>query len=596
MNGRRTPWLLLILALVLVCGCLAALVTGAGFYALRVRQGLTPAAARLTALPDVTATRLAARQETPVGPTPAVAADETPGRPTPTAAPTRDLALGPRSSGGELRLPGGMPPTLDPAQSTDATSASYITEIFSGLVTLDPNLELVPDITESYEVSSDGRTYTFHLRSNVHFHDGRAVTAEDVKFSLERSTDPVSGSPVAATYLGDIVGAREKLSGGATELAGVRIVDDYTLEIEIDAPRPSFLSKLTHPVAFVVDRKGIDSGDVLAATNGTGPFRLEELIPYDRIVLVANTDYYREPKPVLDRVVFIMSGGYPVTMYENDELDTAPVGSADLPRITDPATGVDRELTINEQLSTFYVGMNCALPPFDDVKVRQAFAQALDRQRIVDLLYDRTEPAAKTIVPPLMPDYDNEGLSAPPYDPEAARRLLAESSYGGAAGLPPVTLHVSSGGPDTDPVADAIAYVLEQNLGVTIGIEQSEWSDFLTELNRPEQPYQMFVLGWIADYPDPENFLYLLFGSGSADNHSRYANEEVNRLLDQAGLEMDPARRNDLYVEAERIILAEAPIVPLYHDVEYWLTKPYVQDLYYPAMIVPRFQYAHIER
>lgn len=501
-----------------------------------------------------------------------------------------------RATGGELRLPGALPPTLDPALSTDSTSAQYIVEIFSGLVTADPDLELIPDIAESYELSEDGRLYTFHLRPNVRFHDGRAVTAEDVKFSLERSCSPSTGSQVAFTYLGDIVGAREMLTGQADSLAGVTVVDDLTITIEIDAPRPAFLAKLSHPVAFVVDRESITSRDPLRRANGTGPFRLAEVVPGNRIVLAANNDYYREPKPALARVIFRLSAGHAVTMYENNELDASPVGVSDLPRITDPESASSRELTISEQLATFYVGINSNIEPFTDIRVRQAFAHAIDRERIVEFLYEGTVRAADTIVPPDMPEYDNAALGAPAYDVALARDLLARSSYGGADGLPPVTIHVSSGGPYTDPVADAIAYLLEENLGVSVTIRQSDWSTFLDQLAKPENPFQMYILGWIADYPDPENFLNVLFSSTSTDNHSHYANPRVDELLRQAGLEMDVEKRHELYLEAESIILAEAPVLPLYHDVEYWLTKPYVRDLYYPAMIVPRFQYAHISR
>ncbi|MGQ9553640.1 MAG: peptide ABC transporter substrate-binding protein [Anaerolineae bacterium] len=601
MNGQRST-LIIVLIVLLACGLIVLGLVGCGAAYLLISSRATSTAmvVEVTSTPvTVTATHtptVVAQAGTPVPAATRATPAENIATPTRAAIATKDLTLGQRSRGGELRLPGGMPLTLDPALSTDSTSAQYIVEIFSGLVTADPNLELIPDIAESYKVSEDGRTYTFVLRPNVRFHDGRVVTAVDIKFSLERSCNPETGSVVASTYLGDIVGAKEMLAGGASELAGVRVLDDRTIEIEIDAPRPSFLAKLSHPVAFVVDSKSISSRDPLKRANGTGPFRLEEVTPYERIVLAANPHYYREPMPMLDRVVFVMSGGYPVTMYENDELDVAAVGTDDLPRITDPANETSQELAVSEQLATFYVGLNCALPPFDDIKVRQAFAQALDRQKIVDLIYDRTVPAANTIVPPLMPDYDTSGLSAPPLDVAAAQKLLSESSYGGADGLPPITLHLSSSGPETDPVAEAIAVILEDNLGVSVRIEQSDWSDFLGELNKPDQPFQMYLLGWIADYPDPENFLNVLFQSRSADNHSRYANEEVDDLLAQAGLEMDQGRRYELYRQAERIILAEAPIIPLYHDVEYWLTKPYVRGMYYPAMIVPRLQYVSMER
>ncbi|NPV09031.1 MAG: peptide ABC transporter substrate-binding protein [Anaerolineae bacterium] len=567
MTGNRSP-LIVLLVIAVACSCIALLLgcAGVGYVAWRGEEVVSGGIQR---------------QATAVI----------------TRVPASPTAQGPdgRPLGGELRLPGAMPPTLDPALSQDSTSAQYIVEIFSGLVTAGPDLELVPDIAEDYEISDDGRVYTFHLRRNVRFHNGTPVTADDFKFSLERSCDPATGSPIAATYLGDIVGAREMLAGRARELAGVRVVDDYTLEIEIDAPRPSFLAKLSHPVAFVVDRRSLQSDDIFQRFTGTGPFKLVEVIPGDRIVLEANRDYYRDPRPALDRVVYRLGGGDPVTMYENDELDATLVGTATLPRITDPASGLASELTVSEQLATFYVGLNCETPPFDDLEVRRAFALALDRQKIVDILYEGTVPAAKTVVPPQMPDYDNEGLAAPALDVEEARRALARSSYGSAGALPPITLYVASATPQTDPVAEAIAVILEENLGVTLEVEQSDWSTFLDGLNYSAHPYQMYILGWIADYADPENFLNVLFSSGSHDNHSGYSNPEVDRLLAEAGLEMDQEERHRLYLEAEEVILSEVPVIPLYHDVEYWLTKPYVRQLPHPAMVVPVLQYAYIQ-
>lgn len=561
MTGNRSP-LIALLVVVLACSCVALTMGCAGVGYLALQDGESSGQIQRRATPI---TREPSATRTPDG----------------------------RPTGGELRLPGAMPPTLDPAHSQDSTSAQYIVEIYSGLVTAGPDLELAPDIAEDYDVSEDGRVYTFYLRRNVVFHDGTPVTADDVKFSLERSCKPETGSPIAATYLGDIVGAQDMLAGRANELAGVRVIDDYTLEIEIDAPRPSFLAKLTHPVAFVVDQRSLDSEDIYQRFNGTGPFVLSEVVPGNRIVLEANRNYYRDPRPALDRVVYLLSGGEPVTMYENEELDATLVGTANLPRITDPASGISTQLTVSEQLATFYMGLNCQTPPFDDPDVRRAFAMALDRQRIVDILYQGTVPAAKTIVPPQMPEYDNEGLSAPDLDVEAARRLLAESSYG--SDLPPVTLHVASNAPQTDAVGEAIALILEENLGVTVEIEQSDWPTFLDGLDSDAHPYQMYILGWIADYADPENFLSVLFSESSSDNHSHYSNPEVERLLGEAGLEMDQEARNQLYAQVEEIILSEVPVIPLYYDVEYWLTKPYVRDLPHPAMIVPVLQYAYIE-
>lgn len=283
-----------------------------------------------------------------------------------------------------------------------------------------------------------------------------------------------------------------------------------------------------------------------------------------------------------------------MTMYENGELDSVPVGLTDIERATDPANPLNKELTIASTLSIFYLGFNVTQPPFDDVKVRQAFNYALDRQRIVGVIYKKTVPVASCIVPSEMPDYDNSGLEPLKFDLERAKELIAESKYEDVSEFPEITLYTTGAGGATSRVIEAIVGMYEENLGVRIGIEQTDWATFLVEISRPENPYQMYSLGWIGDYPDPQNFLDILFHSESLDNHMGYSNPEVDRLLEEARTEQDHDRRMDLYRQAEQMILEDAPWVPLHYDVEYWLTKPYVKGMTYPPMIIPRLQYVSI--
>lgn len=512
-------------------------------------------------------------------------------RPTPEAKPPARL-------GATLNLPGGEPPTLDPALTQDATSASYIVEIFSGLVTLNRDLEVVPDIAESWDLSDDGTTYTFHLRDDVKFHDGKPVTAHDLKYSIERACDPSTGSVVADTYLGDIVGAQAKLRGEADEVSGVLVVDDYTLEIAIDSPKAYFLSKLTYPTAFVVDQENVE-GPVQPWTdrpNGTGPFRLAEYQLGLRIVLERNETYYGTPKPALERVNFMLAGGSPMTMYETGELDAVPVGLADIERVLDPSNLLNKELSITlPTLSIFYIGFNVQKPPFDDQKVRQAFNYAIDKDKYVEVVWKKMQLKAEGILPPGMPGY-NENLQGYPYDPERARQLIAESRYGDVSNLPEITLNVSGGGGAAARQVAAIVEMYKQNLGVDIAIQQTEWATYLWDLRAHR--YQMFGLtaGWIADYPDPQDFLDILFHSESRNNDLEYSNPEVDRLLEEARGEQDFEKRVDLYQQAEEIILEDAPIVPLTHDADYWLTKPHVRGMIYPPAIIPKLKYVSISK
>jgi oligopeptide transport system substrate-binding protein len=518
-------------------------------------------------------------------------------KPQPTIRPTTEEKP-PARPGATLNLPGGEPPTLDPALTQDATSAAYIVEIFSGLVTLNQDLEVVPDIAESWDLSDDGTTYTFHLRDDVQFHDGKPVTAQDFKYTIERACDPATGSVVADTYLGDIVGAKAKLRGQADEVSGVVVVDDHALEITIDSPKAYFLAKLTYPTAFVVDRENVE-GSVQPWTdrpNGTGPFRLAEYELGLRIVLERNEAFYGTPRPALERVNFVLAGGSAMTMYETGELDAVPVGLADIERVLDPSNPLNKELSITmPTLSIFYIGFNVQKPPFDDRKVRQAFNYAIDKDKYVEVVWKKMQIKAEGILPPGMPGY-NEDLQGYSYDPEKARQLIAESKYGDASNLPEITLNVSGGGGAAARQVSAIVEMYKQNLGVDIAIQQTDWATYLWDVRAHR--YQMFGLtaGWIADYPDPQDFLDILFHSESRNNDMEYSNPEVDRLLEEARGEQDFEKRMELYQQAEEMILEDAPIVPLTHDADYWLTKPYVKGMIYPPAVIPKLKYVSISK
>jgi oligopeptide transport system substrate-binding protein len=493
---------------------------------------------------------------------------------------------------------GSDPPTLDPQLSGDATSAEYIVEIFSGLVTLDKDLNIVPDIAERWDMSSDGKVYTFYLRKNVQFHNGKPVRAQDFKWSFERACDYRTRSTTADTYMGDIVGCKDKLRGKANEVSGVKVIDDYTLQLTIDQPRAYFLAKLTYPTAFVLDQENVERGGRTWTDkpNGTGPFKLAEYRLGELIALERNDSYYRDPKPQLKRVNYILSGGSPMIMYEQGQLDMTPVGLNDMERVTDPTNPLNKELQIIPTMSVFYIGMNVKQPPFDDPKVRQAFSYALDRQKIMDVVYKKTVPVAEGIVPPTMPNYKDTDLKPLDYDLEKAKQLISESKYGDVSSFPDITLYTVGAGGATSRLIEAVVASLKDNLGVQIQVQQTDWATFLNDLNSPNNTNQMWDLGWIADYPDPHDFLDVNFRCGSLQNNTGYCNPDLDKLLDQAASQEDPAKRAALYYQAEQTIVSDAPWIPLFFEVQYWLVKPYVKDAYLPPMIKPKLQYYQVSQ
>jgi oligopeptide transport system substrate-binding protein len=493
---------------------------------------------------------------------------------------------------------GSDPPTLDPQLSGDATSAEYIVEIYSGLVTLDKDLNIVPDIAERWDMSSDGKVYTFYLRKNVQFHNGKPVRAQDFKWSFERACDYRTRSTTADTYMGDIVGCKDKLRGKANEVSGVKVIDDYTLQLTIDQPRAYFLAKLTYPTAFVLDQENVERGGRTWTDkpNGTGPFKLAEYRLGELIALERNDSYYRDPKPQLKRVNYILSGGSPMIMYEQGQLDMTPVGLNDMERVTDPTNPLNKELQIIPTMSVFYIGMNVKQPPFDDPKVRQAFSYALDRQKIMDVVYKKTVPVAEGIVPPTMPNYKDTDLKPLDYDLEKAKQLISESKYGDVSSFPDITLYTVGAGGATSRLIEAVVASLKDNLGVQIQVQQTDWATFLNDLNSPNNTNQMWDLGWIADYPDPHDFLDVNFRCGSLQNNTGYCNPDLDKLLDQAASQEDPAKRAALYYQAEQTIVSDAPWIPLFFEVQYWLVKPYVKDAYLPPMIKPKLQYYQVSQ
>ena len=474
---------------------------------------------------------------------------------------------------GELNLYGIDPITLDPAVSGEMTSHEYIMQIFGGLVRLDGNLEPAPDIARRWQVSDDGRTYTFYLRQDVRFHNGREVKAEDFKYSLERASDPDTGSLTAATYLGDIVGVKEVLAGEAEEISGVRVIDDYTLQVTIDASKSYFLSKLTYPTAFVVDRANVESDrEWWQQPNGTGPFKLKEWEEENLLVLEKNELYYGELAKV-NSVAFQLWGGVPMNMYETGEIDVTGVSLSYIDKVTDKAGPFYQELQVIPELSFGYIGFNTTRPPFDDANLRRAFSQAIDKDKLVSLVFKDMVQRADGILPPGMPGF-NKDLSGLGFDVNKAKELIA-SRYGSVSGLPPITITTSGWGGLISQGLEAIIQEWRQNLGVEVKVRQLEPQRFLYYLKQEKD--EMFFIGWVADYPHPQNFLDVLFHTGVDNNYGEYSNPEVDALLERAGVEPDDDLSLALYQQAEQKLVDDAGCIPLWFGQNHILVKSYIE-------------------
>lgn len=496
------------------------------------------------------------------------------------------------ATSGRLRLGGTDPISLDPAIAGDAGSATYIVEIFSGLMTLNPNLEIVPDLAESFEVSPDGKVYTFKLRDNAFFHNGRQVKASDVKCSIERAASRELASSTAAAYLNDIIGARERMAGTAKDISGIEVVDDRTVRISIDSPKPYFLAKLTYPTAFVIDCQQAQSNprNWTRQPNGTGPYKLREWRLGERIVLEANARYHLGA-PKVQQVLYELAGGSALTRFENDELDVAGVSVNDIDRVRDPNNALNKLYTITPEFSIAYIAFSTTVAPFDDVNVRRAFGLAIDRKRIADVTFDGMLTPATGILQPQLPGYTADDKTLP-FNADEAKKALAASKYAGK--MPAITLTEIGGGAEGSVDTQAFIEQWKNVLGVDVQIRQSDAATFFADVDAGK--LQMFSSGWIMDYPDPENILDLKFYSKSSLNDISYSNPQLDSLLERARIERDPAARLKLYQDSEKAILADAAILPLYFSQNHVVVNKAVKGWLEPPMIIPRLRFVSVER
>ena len=497
-----------------------------------------------------------------------------------------------------FRLNFSDPPTFDPALVTDTTSASIIVEIFSGLVTLNKDLEIIPDLAESWDISEDGKKYTFNLRKGIKFSNGDPVKASDFKWAIERASNPDTGSLNAEVYLGDIVGVKEVIESGGSlkEVSGLKAIDDNTLEITIDEPKTYFLAKLTYPTAFVLSKDYIEKQgeDWIDNPVGTGPFILSEYQIGQTLKLKKNDNYWAE-KAKVDGIIMNLAGGVSMAMYENDEIDITGVGLADLERVKDPNDSLSKDLVnVPPQFSLNYIGFNVNMPPFDDVNFRKALSYAVDKEIIAEKIYSGLTKPSYSIIPPGFPGY-SPSIKGIEFNEELAKEYLAKSKYSDPSTRPRiiVTIPGTGGSPGLD--TEVISDMWKETLGIEVEIQQVEWATYLQDMNRKR--LQLWAgSGWQADYADPQDFIDVLFYSKSDVNHGNYSNPEVDKLILEARTEVDNNRRFLLYNQAEQMIVDEAAIFPLWFDTDgYALVKPWVKGYEFTPIIVPKFKDVEIK-
>ncbi len=483
--------------------------------------------------------------------------------------------------------------SLDPALIGDATSARYAAQIFGGLVTLDRDLEIVPDLAERWDISSDGKVYTFHIREDARFHSGKPVTAEDVRYTIDRAGDPATGSSIAGIYLNDIVGFNERLAGEASEVSGVEVLDNLTLRISITQPVPYFLAKLSHTTGSIVNRDNVESGLQFwfLEPDGTGPFSVKGWEPGVVMVLERNGAYHLGPPKVPH--VTIWNVGDPLAMYQADELDAFEIGgsTAAAQDILQASHPLNAELQIGPELGISFVGFNRAQAPFDDPRARRAFAMATDRAELIDEFFSGTVELASGYLPLGMPGFD-ASLGPIPYDPVQARALWDEVVA--EKGIETATFSFLLTGFTLTTFDNRLAEMWQDALGITIEFSGTLFGIDNDALVQAEASF--FEYGWIADYPDPQNFADVLFHSDAINNIGGYSNPEIDQLLEAARVDQNRESRLQRYSEANRVMLDDAPAIPLYYFRNYVLVKPHVENWFLSGQGVPDFTQIELTR
>ncbi|HET9878819.1 MAG TPA: peptide ABC transporter substrate-binding protein [Candidatus Limnocylindria bacterium] len=483
---------------------------------------------------------------------------------------------------------GNEPPTLDPTLAEDSVAINVLRSITRPLAYYDENLEVVPGLAESWEISEDGQTITFTLKQGITYSDGSPIVAEDFVRSWKRLVDPRNAASYAYV-MADVVGG-EELLGVDTETATDEDIEALLDAFGVSAPDEStFVVSLARPAAYFVYITALwmtvpqpDGAEFSEADGyvGSGPMKLVEWDHSAQIVLEPNENWTAGPAPTIERIemAMIQDPAAGLAAYEAGEIDVSLVPTQEISRIQgDPV--LSNEVLQGDVLSIYYFGFDLKDPegPFtNSVLLRQAFNEAIDKETMIATTFAGLGTPAHSLVPPGMPGHQDFDLY--PYDPEKAKADFDQALDDLGLSADELALEV---GFNTDANhEDKVAFLQEQwrqAFGIDVTPAGLEWGAYLDRLNT--DPFDIFRLGWGADYPHPNNFLTDLMVCGGGNNNMGYCNEEVDALLQEAAVAPTLEEQLPLYNQAQEMIMADAPILPLRFGAQFTLVKPWVQNL-----------------
>lgn len=508
--------------------------------------------------------------------------------------------------------------TFDPAMATTQTSLQAIGMVFTGLVSLDNDQKVVPELADSWSASDGGKTWTFKLKPNLKFSDGTPLTSADVAYSLNRALLPDLGSPASPSYLNLIKDSDKMLAGKIKTIIGDSVLtpDANTVVIKITQPAGYFLSTLTYSTAFVVEKKLIDQygntkfTDHLTEGGGSGPFKVQEYTHGKRIVFVPNANYVKDKPTIKVISTFYKDAATTYQAYKNGQVDQAAV----------PTDFLNEQQNSKEYhkvpvLSIFYYGLNFMAKPFDNLNIRKAFALALNKDEMMKVVFKDVDVPTNHIVPSGMPGYDEnlkgpDGTTSTAGNPTLAKQLfdkgLKEGGYANAAALPEIKFQYASGSADTDKEIAVAVQQWKDVLGVNVKAVPTDFETLSASLPKTvgNASVQMFESGWGDDYPDPQDFLTLQFAAGSPNNQTNWGQNkttdsaiqvQVQKALNAADTEQDATKRMQAYNDAEQTLVNEVAWLPIFQLARSRVLKSYVMGRTFNAGdSTPPFEWAKV--
>ncbi len=518
-------------------------------------------------------------------------------------------AEGGKYAGGILRLNSIEDYTsLFPAAINDIYSTHIASLGYEGLLRLNQKtLEVEPALAESFDIDNSKKVYTFHLRKGVHYNDdecfeggkGREITANDFKYCFEFLCSSHDENKWSTLFRDRLVGANAYGKGDENDVKGIRVLDDYTLELELLNPYAGLPNLLAILASTVYPKEAIDKYGYEGMKNhivGSGPFIATSVENGNKVKFTKNKNYWRKDEfgnqlPFLSEVEisFIKDKNAELKAFQDDELDLLwGIPVEEIPNIMgsleEAKDGKNREFEVQSinSLNVQYYGFLYTSEAFGDVRVRKAFNYAIDRDSLIDFILQGEGSAAHNGFVPEMKGYPSESVSGFDYDPEKAKKLISEAGFPQGKGFPEITLNLNASGGINEKVADALTYMLNKNLGVNIALNVIPMSELHPMAEKGELDFWRF--GWIADYPDPSNFLYLFHGKNivegmeSSINYFRYSNPEFDAVYEAALKEIDSEKRMKLYAQADQILMNDAVIMPLYFNIDIRLIDPTIKD------------------